>query len=143
MKFHKLCQNITNCPPVDKCSVITDDMTVFRLSERCAPDVEDFKSHAELGLPPYPASIVEGKADLACRCCAISFFTSRDKASKIRKSQVKSGNKMRESRWKYLLQGVLTTGAGIYLKDGEHIDFWLNIDSDQHWFVDFIKVEEF
>ncbi|CCG50184.1 MULTISPECIES: hypothetical protein [Bacillus] len=101
------------CPPSD--AIQQDVEPVFRLTKSETLQEADFLNHRE-SKKRYPS-------DLECEALAISFFTKREAAERLRR-------KHKHFRNKVINKGKITEECGIHNIRGSHLNLWLFQDVD-------------
>lgn len=103
------------CPPEEAVEQQID--LAFRVVFSNPVKLEHFKSHAALGRPKPP------KVD-NCRYSSCSLFTSKEAAKSIARLP-----RMR-AKHPFVAHVTLPQGAGVWVAQRDHIDFWLYAEFD-------------
>ncbi|MBR0630738.1 hypothetical protein [Bacillus altitudinis] len=101
------------CPPTD--AIKEDVEPVFRLTKSETLQESDFLNHKEMN-KPYPSH-------LECEALAISFFTKREAAERVRKRHKHFKNRV-------IKKGKITEECGIHKIKESHLNLWLFQDVD-------------
>lgn len=101
------------CPPSE--AIQQDVEPVFRFTESETLQESDFLNHREMN-KPYPPH-------LECEALAISFFTKREAAERLR-------NRHKHFKNKVIKKGKITEECGIHKIRESHLNLWLYHDVD-------------
>lgn len=94
------------CPPPEASEV---EGTFYRMCNSETPEVDDFKTHVDLGLSFPPKKLCEAKA--------LSFFTSKRAIESLKKRFPKFKSKVA-----VLINILPSHGVGVL--EGEHLNLW-------------------